>query len=223
VNKLLNAMKLQAMMALAAQSTTRLGTVEAYNPNDYTVKVSIQPEGVTTGWLPLASPWVGSGWGMFSPPALGDMLTVEFQEGNPEAGVAMLRLFNDQDRPLTVDAGELWLVHKSGAFFKLTNDGAATFSDGQGATVKLGGDGTITSQATAWVHTGPLTVKGAATVTGQLVGQGGMAISGGTAGSSATIQGSVIVSGGDVTVDGIGVKSHHHVEHDGYSTNQASA
>ena len=53
------------------------------------------------------------------------------------------------------------------------------------------------------------------TVEGAIVGKGGMAISGG---SGATVSGNVTVTGGDVKADGIGLKSHHHVEHDGPST-----
>lgn len=163
MKQLLNAMRLQALMAGAGQASTRLGVVSSYNPNDYTVKVRLQPDDVETGWLPLLAPWVGNGWGMFSPPQPGDMVHVEFQEGSYEAGVACLRLFNDQDRPLPCPAGELWLVHASGASFRLTNDGAATFSDGHGATVRLNGNGTITSSG-AWSHTGGLTVAGGLTV-----------------------------------------------------------
>ncbi|WP_159098899.1 phage baseplate assembly protein V [Aquabacterium olei] len=210
MKQLLNTMRLQALMANAGRGVTRLGTVTSYNPNDYSVKVSLQPEGVETGWIPLGSPWVGNGWGLFSPPAVGDMVHVEFQEGHPEAGIASLRLFSDEDRPLACPSGELWMVHQSGAFFKLTNDGAATFSDGHGATVKLAGNGTITSQAAAWSHTGPMTIDGVTTIKQQLVGQGGMAISGGTGGSSATIAGTLKVTGGDVTADAISLKTHKH-------------
>lgn len=47
------------------------------------------------------------------------------------------------------------------------------------------------------------------TVTGRIVGQGGLAISGGS-GAVAQIAGSLAVTGGDVSADGYGLKSHHH-------------
>lgn len=47
------------------------------------------------------------------------------------------------------------------------------------------------------------------TVTGRIVGQGGLAISGGS-GAAAQIEGSLAVTGGDITADDYGVKSHHH-------------
>ena len=47
------------------------------------------------------------------------------------------------------------------------------------------------------------------TVTGRIVGQSGLAISGGS-GAVAQIAGSLAVTGGDVSADGYGLKSHHH-------------
>lgn len=47
------------------------------------------------------------------------------------------------------------------------------------------------------------------TVTGRIVGQGGLAISGGS-GAAAQIEGSLAVTGGDVTADAYGLKTHHH-------------
>lgn len=122
------------------------------------MKVIIQPENVITGWLPVSSYWVGNGWGMFAPLSIGDLVEVHFQEGSFEAGIINMRFFNDVARPLNVLSGEFWLQHKSGAYFKLLNNGNATFSDGHGATVTLNGDGTITSQASQWNHAGNMTI-----------------------------------------------------------------
>lgn len=56
--------------------------------------------------------------------------------------------------------------------------------------------------------TSPLTdVTGNLTVSGLITGAGGLAISGG---SGAQISGDVTVSGGDVSADGIGLKTHVH-------------
>lgn len=43
----------------------------------------------------------------------------------------------------------------------------------------------------------------------------------GTASNAAAIQGGMTVTGGDVVVDNVGVKSHHHIEHDGPLTSNA--
>ena len=125
---LLNAMKLQAQMG--ASALMRVGTVSSYDPANYTVKVSLQPEGATTGWLPILTPWSGNGWGLFAPPTPGDLVEVQFHDGDFNAGVACLRFFNDGQRPLNVPSGEFWLVHKNGASLKFTNDGKVLLNAG---------------------------------------------------------------------------------------------
>lgn len=131
----------------------RVGTVASYDPTNYCVKVTLQPEGVTTGWLPLVSAWVGNGWGMFSPPSIGDQIEVQFHDGDFDAGVACQRFFTDVNRPLTVPSGEFWLVHKSGSFVKLLSDGS------------------ISSKGT-WNHQGDINVSGTVTGTTDVVGGG---------------------------------------------------
>ena len=53
-----------ARQSEAGESGTRQGTVTAYDPDNYAVKVQLQPTGEETGWIPLSSPWVGNGWGL---------------------------------------------------------------------------------------------------------------------------------------------------------------
>jgi phage baseplate assembly protein gpV len=160
---LLNAMKSQAQQSTSQQAGTKLGTVSSYNPATYCVKVRLQPDDTETGWLPLGSPWVGNGWGMFSPPMPGDMVHVEFQEGHAETGVAVARLYSDADRPLPCPAGEFWLVHQSGSMLKFKNDGE----------VELVSAGTLKSSAPLWEHTGDFKVAGDITADGDIADQGG--------------------------------------------------
>lgn len=144
---LLNAVRLQALRATANQMTCAYGEVTSYNPATFAVKVLMHPEEVITGWLPLASPWIGSGWGMFAAPSIGDLVAVHFARGEIDAGIAEARFFSDQQRPLAVPSGEFWLVHRSGSSLKFTNDGAVTIN-------------------------GNLTVNGSITATGNVTGQG---------------------------------------------------
>lgn len=134
----MNHMRLQASLAQGDRSTVRIGTVSSYHPENYSCKVLIQPENVETGWLPILSPWVGNGWGLFAPPALGDMVDVHFQEGSIEAGFVSQRFFNDSDRPLPVQPGEFWLVHQSGSLLKFLNDGSVELNTRQGLTATVG-------------------------------------------------------------------------------------
>lgn len=151
-----NAMRLQVQRAIAGRQTQRYGEVTAYNPNNYTARVKLQPEQITTGWLPIACAWAGNGWGMFAPPIIGQQVAVGFFDGSLNAGFVDCYFPNNVERNLATPSGEFWLVHKKGAFFKLTNDGKLTFTDGHGATIALDGAGNIVSQATQWTHTGPV-------------------------------------------------------------------
>lgn len=195
----------------------RVGTVSSYDPVNYCVKVLIQPEGAETGWLPVTSPWIGNGWGFFAPPTPGDMVEIQFQEGHIDAGFVCLRFFNDSERPLTVSSGELWLIHKSGAFFKLLNSGAATFSDGQGATVTLNGDGTITSSAAQWSHTGPVNITGNTTINGTTTLNGPITQGSGTGGTNASLIGPLTVTN-NVTGQGTSLHTHIHTDPQGGNT-----
>lgn len=156
-----NAMRLQALRAVAGLISSRIGQITSYDPNTFTARVQLQPDDTQTGWLPIASPWIGNGWGAFFAPNVGDMVAVEFINGDMEAGTVIGRFWNFEDLPKPVPAGEMWLLHKSGAFFKLTNDGKGSFSDGHGATITLDGSGNIVSGATQWTHTGPVDFKSA--------------------------------------------------------------
>ena len=118
-----NVMRREAMRAMSQTATVRIGIVSAYDPSNYSAKVRIQPEDAETGWIPVTTPWSGSGWGMFCPPTPGDVVDVHFQEGGKLAGFVALRHFGDQFRPLSVPTGEFWIVHKSGSFLKFHNDG----------------------------------------------------------------------------------------------------
>jgi phage baseplate assembly protein V len=161
-----NAMRLQAQRAMASVVTSRVGEITNYDPNTFTARVQLQPDSIISGWMPVASPWIGNGWGMFATPNIGDMVTVDYINGDLEAGVIVGRLWNLQDLPLAVNSGEFWLVHASGQFVKLTNDGRLTVSDGHGATVYLDGSGNIVSNANQWTHTGPMSIDGNVAITG---------------------------------------------------------
>ena len=130
MDRFLNALKAQASTLDHAFGQPRFGVVSSVNPTAATARVMLQPEGVLTGWLPVLSPWVGAGWGIACPPSPGDQVLVLAQEGDAEHGVIVGRAFSDAQRTPVAPSGELWLVHRSGSFLKLRNDG----------TVQVNGD-----------------------------------------------------------------------------------
>jgi hypothetical protein len=142
MERFLNALKAQAAALDQSQGQPRFATVTSVDPASYAAKVTLQPEGVVTGWLPILSPWIGAGWGLVCPPSPGDQVLVLAQEGDADHGVIVGRAFSDAQRPPAGITGELWLVHSTGSFLKLHNDGS------------------VEGQATAWNLTGDLHVTG---------------------------------------------------------------
>ncbi len=123
MERLLNSLRGQAGGLDFTIGQPRFGTVSSVDPAGATVRVQLQPEGVLSGWLPVLSPWTGSGWGMWSPPSPGDQVLVLSQEGNADHGVIVGRAFSGTQPAPSAATGELWLAHSSGTAIKLTNDG----------------------------------------------------------------------------------------------------
>ena len=120
---LLNAFKASAAAQDSAVGQPRFGLVSSVDTVHGTVRVTLQPENVLTGWLPLAAAWVGAGWGIACPPAPGDQVMVLPENGAGQPGLVVARLWSTQSPPPAAPVGEFWLVHRSGSFLKLTNDG----------------------------------------------------------------------------------------------------
>jgi phage baseplate assembly protein V len=217
-----NAMLGAAHQASAAKQAGRMGTISAYNPNTYCVKVFMQPSGVETGWLPIKTPWVGNSWGMQAGPSIGDQVTVSFQEGDRDGGVVLGSIYNNSYQPMVVPSGELWIQHKSGSFLKFLNNGdvqvvtsrdlLATVGRDMTATVannaNLAVVGTITSSAAQWNHTGPVYINGTLSVKYQITGTGGFGVLttyGNVGGYAAQITGNVNAISGTLTGSSWGI------------------
>ena len=130
MERFLNAIKGSAAALDRSAAQPRFAIVTSVDPARPAVRVSLQPENVLTGWLPVLSPWVGAGWGMSCPPSPGDQVVIISQEGDSEHGIVVGRAWSEAALTPQAPSGELWLVHQSGAFIKLTADG----------TIRLQGD-----------------------------------------------------------------------------------
>ena len=130
VENFLNLMRLQASMVNNGRSSTALGTVIGYDQTNYYVNVQLSPanpidpssQALSTGWIPLFSPWVGNGWGFFAAPNIGDIVEIHFQEGSQQASYAGMRCFQ-MGQNLEVPPSECWLVHETGAYIKMLTSG----------------------------------------------------------------------------------------------------
>lgn len=133
MDRFLNTLKGQSAALDQGSGQPRFGVVTSVDPGSYTARVTLQPEGVLTGWLPILSPWTGTGWGIVCPPTPGDQVLVLPQEGDAEHGVIVGRNFSDRQRPPVGDAGpvpagELHIVHATGTRLRLGNDGSVTIA-----------------------------------------------------------------------------------------------
>ena len=146
MERFLNALKGAAGAMDRSTAQPRFGLVTSVDPNRPAARVSLQPEGVITGWLPVLSPWVGAGWGMSCPPSPGDQVVVIAQEGDSEHGVVVGRAWSDVAHTPQAPPGELWLVHQTGSFVKLLNDGTIRIQGDVHHTGNLFVTGNILSQ-----------------------------------------------------------------------------
>ncbi|MBS0558424.1 MAG: phage baseplate assembly protein V [Proteobacteria bacterium] len=128
MERFINAMKAHAARLDQTQAQPRFGIVSSVSPDDSTVRVLLQPEGVLTGWLPVLSQWVGAGWGMSCPPSPGDQVLVLAQEGDADNGVVIGRMYSALAKAPSAQAGEFWLVHQSGSALKMLSDGTVQIS-----------------------------------------------------------------------------------------------
>lgn len=189
-----------AKMVADGKAVCRLGVVSSYDPAHYAMKVKLQPTVVETGWMPVASIWVGNGWGLYAPPTVGDQAVVFFQEADLLTGLGGLSLYSDVDQPLRVESGEFWLVHKTGAFIKLTNDGKLSLQDAAETSLTFNNDGTATFKGTTFKIEADVEITGDTTISGDLSNDGQTSLSGGgpaIARVGDLVDGGVITSGSD--------------------------
>ena len=151
----INAVRAQARAISDTKAQLRCALVQSVDPATYCAKVTLQPEGVLSGWLPIASQWAGGGWGLVAPPTPGQQVIVLAQEGQAEHGIILGGLFSLQATPPAAPVGELWMLHQSGSCLKLHNDG------------------TIEGRATVWNLTGTVELSGNLVVSGDISDQGG--------------------------------------------------
>ena len=131
---LMNAIMRRVERSISTIAQDRHATVESVNPNNHSVRVRIQPEGVLTGWIPCGSVAVGPA-SLVCPPSTGDQVIVSPSEGDGDTWRVTSRVFDTtsppQQGPTTgqpVQPGELGLfagtayIHMSGGKVFLGGD-----------------------------------------------------------------------------------------------------
>ncbi|MEJ7685617.1 MAG: phage baseplate assembly protein V [Variovorax sp.] len=198
-------MSVAAQRAGDAKQGARHAIVDAYDPNTFSVKVRLQPSNVLSGWIPIASCYVGNSWGLFAAPTIGDAVQIDCQEGELNASAMTGSFFNDEDRPLAVPSGEFWLKHMSGSLLKFLNSGDVELVASRDLLATVGRNASVTA-------------VGLVSVTGQTIAlnaPGGIALNGpltqglGTNGGSAHLKGPVLVDT-EVTAQTTPLHNHAH-------------
>lgn len=122
------------------------GTITSVNTTlPYSVKVNLEPFEIETGWLKMASPYVGNGYGfVLPPPAEGTHVRVIFDMGDINNGVVVGATYNDVQVPPPINFGDAALYHESGSSLVMKNDGSIVITSKGGASLVLGADKTVT-------------------------------------------------------------------------------
>ncbi|TCG09366.1 hypothetical protein BZM27_06085 [Paraburkholderia steynii] len=207
IDNLLNQIRAHAQMAQGEKTTHRVGQVTAYDPSKYSVKVKMWPDTQESlGWIPLASTYIGNGWGLVAGPSIGDQVMIAFDREDQDAGVVVGRFFTDVEQPPAAPSGDFWLVHKSGSLLKFHGDGS----------VELTANATLTYRAAQHHFIGPVQMDATLNVNQAISGEGGMSISGDNgSGHASTVTGNTNFVGG-VTANGHDIGStHQHINSGG--------
>jgi phage baseplate assembly protein gpV len=127
----------------ATVAAPRVAIVENYDPTRNAARVSILPENVGTGYLPVLTDWMGNNWGSLAPLNPGDQVAVLHQEHDTDSGIILGRLFDARNPPPQgAGATERWLVHKSGTHVQLLDNGHLVLNgnveiDATGPTINI--------------------------------------------------------------------------------------
>lgn len=168
IDAFLNQIRAHSQMAQGEKTSHRVGIVTAYDPNKYAVKVKMWPDTQESlGWIPLASTYIGNGWGLVAAPSIGDQVIIAFDREDQDAGVVIGRFFTDVEQPPAAPSGEFWIVHKTGNYLKFTNDGNVSLNVTGNLNATVGGNMTanVTGNANTNAAQANVTATSSASVT----------------------------------------------------------
>lgn len=157
---LVNLIQREVERAMAGRHSKRYGLVTSYDPQRHLAKVTMQPEGHESGWMPIRTSHIGNGWGMAVGLTEGDQVELTPQEGDVESLAITGVVHSEQDAPPVVQSGEMIFKHKDGASIKFAADGSTTLTDKSGASIAMNGAGVLTVASTSIKFTGAVDING---------------------------------------------------------------
>lgn len=180
---------------MASRYTERHGLVTSYDPVNYLAKVTFQPDGQVSSWLPIETGHIGNGYGIvvgLTPGAggqsagaqsggtggqqsssgnQGDQVIVRFQEGDFESGKIVQRVHSINNRAPVAQSGEM-IFYTSGKKIMFSDNKGNTGSfglDGSGNWVITVNNYTVNANGNATINVGgsaTVTAKGALNLNG---------------------------------------------------------
>lgn len=130
----------------AGRYVERHGLVTSYDSKRYLAKVTFQPEGQESGWLPIETGHIGEGYGIAvglttgDGTQTGDQIVVRYQEGDIESGKIVQRVHSDKDTPPEAKSGEM-IVWTNGKKIVISDnkgkDAVMTFDGNSNITVNI--------------------------------------------------------------------------------------
>ncbi len=167
-DELVRALRLHSAVQSGLQGQARHAIVTSVDPSQHAVKLTIQPEGLVSGWLP--DPGIAcAGLQIACPSEVGTQVLVVPVEGDSEHPVIVARLFDSTNAapvsPATgqpVQPGEVGFFLKNGCYLHLTS--STIYAKGQlvlDGSIKASGDVVAMSVSVAnHIHEGVQTGSG---------------------------------------------------------------
>lgn len=141
---LLNLIRREIERHLQQRIGKKYGTVTSYDANRHLAKVSLQPNGQETGWLPIRTPSAGNGFGISIGLTSGAQVELVPQDDDIDALAISGVVHSEQDVAPVAQSGEVVIQTASGLKITMTSAGI-TLDDGAGASLVMSG-GTLTVQ-----------------------------------------------------------------------------
>lgn len=195
----------QAETERVLANLVRVGVVSELDAANARVRCTVG--GLTTDWIPWLAMRAGA-TRTWSAPRAGEQVLILSPYGDGAQAVALPAIYRD-DYPAPATSQDVEQVtFPDGSVVKFDSSAhALTVNVGTGSVTVNCATATVKATTSVKLDTPVTTCTGALTVQGKITGQGGLAVSGG---SGATVSGNMTITGGNVTADGIGLKTHHH-------------
>lgn len=185
-------------LARRNENLLRIGTVEEIDYHN--ARVRIRSGEMLTDWIPWSPARAGT-TSTWSPPSIGEQVTIKAPSGVLEAAIVGSALYSDANPAPSSSPSKHVIKFPDGAVIGYDHaTGHADITGIVSATVQA--SGSVTLDAPHTVITGTLTVQGLLTYQAGLAGTGG--------GAGTTISGSITQTGGTLSSNGIVLATHTH-------------